>query len=966
MERYIGIHSKTKPSLFSGRGRLVPIIGLLLFLAGVLSCASAAKVYNGLGKPSDPAPFMAAARRGTLPNGLRYYILENTRPGNRAYLTLAVNAGSVLEKDDEQGLAHFVEHMAFNGTARFPESELIDYLRSLGMRFGPEVNAYTSFDETVYGIEVPAETGEDGVKRIPDKALAVIDDWTHAITFAPKDVDDERLVIMEEYRTTLGAGDRLQEQLLPLIFEGSPYAHRRPIGLPAIIEGAPAARLENFYKTWYRTDNMALIFVGDFDGAALEASLGAHFTAPVPASPLNRPRYDLPAPKKGNFKAVCFTDPELPYTKIDLYYKRPPQARGTDLASYRRDMVDNLIDQMLSLRFDEAASKPETPYVWAAGGGIRFAASSRYYILTAQAKTGTAEAALRALLREKETIRRYGFTEPEIDRAKRSLLSDITQMAAEKDRQESGSYVREFTDHFLGGGNVPDIEWELEAVTKLLPGISAKDIGAGIKDYFTAGDLTVLVMAPESEKANLPSQDRIGELVRESLKASVPPPEAAVVSDELIGREPAPGAIAAESRDETGALVWELANGARVILKETANKNNEVILYALARGGTTSADDEAAVSAGLAAEMLGVSGAGPYSRPELIKKLADKQVSLSFWTSNYIRGFQGSAAAGDIKTLFELLHLSFTQPQLDSGAVDALLDQYRTTLAQQEEDPNTAFIREVTKTAYGNHPRFKPLETADLAGVSPDAALDFIEKAMNPADYTFVFTGNLDTAAVRGYTETYLASIPRGETWNTWTDPHIRRPVNVEKAVFKGKEEKSLVFLGWYAPAPYSETAGAAASALSEYLDIILTEDIRESLGGAYSVSVNASLSPFPSGELALGVYFACDPRRVKELAAAVTARIQQTAAALDAGSFAKAVEALKKDYEASMQSNLYIARNYAQSLVLLDLPLARLDKRRELYEAVTGADIQGLTRRLLQNAPAQVILYPEGWNAID
>ncbi|MDR2186054.1 MAG: insulinase family protein [Treponema sp.] len=949
----------------TGAGPQAAAILLSLFLVPILlSCASIqAKTYGGLGKASDPVPFIAAARTGTLPNGLRYYILENARPEGRAYLTLAVNAGSVLEEDDEQGLAHFVEHMAFNGTRRFPESELINYLRSLGMRFGPEVNAYTTYDETVFGIEVPVENAA-GVKRIPGKALAVIDDWTYAITFAPKDVDDERLVIMEEYRSSLGAMERFRRKILPLLFQNSPYAERSPIGLPEIIQNAPAERLENFYRTWYRTDNMALILVGDFDGAALEADLARHFSAPAPKTPLKHPVYDLPPPQKGNLQAEIFTDPELTVTRIDMYYKRAPKANRADLASFRQNLIDSLIEQMLSFRFDEATSKPETPYIGAGAGALRLGASSRFYIMMAYAKTGNAEATLRELLREKESLVRYGFTGPELARAKTSLLSDLTQRAAEKDRQNSDYYVQLFTSSFLTGDYAAGIEWELAAAEKLLPLIGAEAISKSIQDYFAADDVAVFISAPEAEAAALPDPERIRQLVLELRSASIAPPVAEAVSGELIAEDPQPGLIAAESENPAaGVIIWELDNGAKIILKETANKNNEVSLYALARGGITSVDDKVNISASLAAEMLEASGTGPYSRPVLVKKLADKQVSVSFWTTDYYRGFQGAAAGGDLKALFELLYLTFTQPRLDADAVQAMLDQYRTTLAQQNEDPDTVFSHEITRTIYGNHPRFKPLETADLDRVSIDEALAFLKDALNPGDYTFVFTGNLDTATLRPLVETYLASIPPGRSWNSWQNPHITRPFNVGKTVFKGKEERSLVFLGWYAPTVYSEQAGAAAAALNEYLDIILTEEIREALGGVYSISANVSISPIPSGEAAMGVYFACDPQRAQELVSAITARIQHAAeGGIDAGVFAKAVEALKKNFESSMESNVYIARSYANLSVLLNLPLDRLDKRPELYEAVTIRDMQGIVRQLLQNPPVQVILYPEGW----
>ncbi|MDR1108001.1 MAG: insulinase family protein [Spirochaetaceae bacterium] len=944
-----------------------PIAALLAVLL-LASCAGGARVppemYGSLGGPAEAVPFMAAARTGVLPNGLRYYILENKKPENRVYLTLAVNAGSVLEKEDERGLAHFVEHMAFNGTTRFPESELVDYLRSLGMRFGPEVNAYTSFDQTVFGIEVPAETDGQGIKRIPDKALAVIDDWTHAITFAPADVDDERLVIMEEYRSSLGAMERIQRKIIPRVFEGSPYAERLPIGLPEIIQGAPAERLENFYKTWYRPDNMAVILVGDFDGAALEAELSARFTAAAPETPLDRPVYDLPPPKKGNLAVEIITDPELPFARLDLYYKRAPQALRGDIASYRQGVTDDLIDRMLSLRFDEAASRPETSYLWAGAGNIRYGQSSRYYIIAAQVKTGSAEGALREILGEKEVMARYGFTEDEIDRAKRSLVSDLEQMRSEQDRRESENYVWSFTDHFLTGQNVADIDWELGAVKELLPGIGLKEIQRAAADYFAANDLRVFLTSPEAEAASLPAESRIRALVAESRRAKTAPPKAAAVKGELIDETPEPGAVVSESVDPAGALIWELDNGAKVILKETRNRNNEIVLYAVARGGTSSAPETEDVSASLAAEMLAASGMGPYSRPELIKRLADKQVSVSFWASNYLRGFQGAASTGDLKTLFEMLYLGFTEPRLDADAVTALLDQYRTSLTQRKESPDAVFTDEITRLIYGGHPRFKPLELADLSQVDRDLAEKFLRESLNPADYTFVFTGNLDPRVLRTYAETYLASIPSGGvSRNAWTDPGILRPGKTERLLYKGKEEQSLVFLGWYAPATYSEAAGAVTGVLSEYLDILLTEEIREKRGGVYSVSVSAALSPIPTGELALGVSFACDPKRAVELSTAIGDLFTALASGtVRADLLDKSREALKKEWETSMESNTYLARNYANFAAILDLPFSRLDRRPELYDAVRAADLPQTMSLLLRTGPVSVILYPEGW----
>jgi zinc protease len=945
---------------------------LLCGILGFAACASSgnagasgkADIYGGLGQASDPVPFMEKARTGKLPNGLRYYILENARPENRAFLTLAVNAGSVLEAEEERGLAHFTEHMAFNGTRRFPEQEMIGYLRSLGMRFGADVNAYTSYDETVYGIEAPVETGEDGIKRIPAKALAVIDDWSYAVTFAPQDVDDERAIIMEEDRSRLGAVERVMKKMLPVLFRGSPYADRLPIGLPEVIRNAPASRLENFYKKWYRTDNMAVILVGDFDGAVLEKELAGHFTAPSPDTPLNRPFYELPEPEQDSLKIEIITDPEYPYPRFDLYYREAPQPRRGDLASYRQGLINALIDQMISLRMEEAVSRPETPFVAAGTWESRYGRESRFYVISAVAKSGSVRDSLKAVLREKESISRYGFTSAEIDRAKRTLISNFIQRVSEKDRQMSNLFVYSFVSHFLENQNVSDVEWELDAITRMFPGINAKEITATVKSYFAFNDITLFLTAPESEAANLPDAAEIENILAASRKERIPRPKEAPVSDKLLDREPEAGQIVSESRD-AGAILWELSNGARVILKETKNKNNEIILYAIARGGSTGAPESEEVSVNLAAEMMSASGTGPYSRTELLQKLADKQVSFSYWTALFHRGFEGYAASGDLKTLFELLHLGFTQPRLDSRAVEAMLDQYRTMLAQKNEDPEEVFSDEISRVIFGNNRFSRPLELADLEKVHPQAALDFVRRGLGPQDYTFVFTGNLDIPALRNYAETYLASIPRTETsMNTWTDPQIQRPGKTGKTIYKGKEEKSLVFMGWFLNEKYDEQQRAAALALTEYLDIILMEEIREKLGGVYYISAGASLSSLPpDGELTMSSYFACDPRRAEELSAAVIRQLELIAGgAVNESAFAKALEALKKTWEVSMQDNRYIAQNYGNLAVTLNLPLGQLDKRPGLYASVTPAEIRDLCRRLLPQGPARIILYPEGW----
>ena len=946
-------------------------LGLAKWLAALtltvifFSCAGTARniIYGGLGKAADAVPFMENARTGYLSSGMRYYLLENTYPEGRAFLTLAVNAGSVLEAENERGLAHFVEHMAFNGTARFPGSELVNYLRTLGMRFGPEVNAYTSFNETVYGIEVPVEAGPAGRKIIPERALTVIDDWTWGVNFDSKSVDAERLVIMEEYRARLGAMERIRQEMYPVLFRGSPYARRLPIGIPEVIENAPAERLEEFYRRWYRPQNMALIIVGDFDAAYLEAHLEDYFPVRELHSSLgafNRPVYNLSEPAKNSLNTLILTDSELSSSRIDLYWKMKAEKRRSDLGYYRGILIDFLIGNMLSLRFNEAVTKPETPYAYAGAGMANYGDSSRYYIFAAQAKNASVRASLRELLLIKESLIRYGFTQDEANIASAALMSYMEQLVSEKDHQHSNDFVGMFTRHFLNGETVPDIEWEREAVSRLLPGITLREINSAVKNYFSGNDLTVFISAPEAER-DLPNEAEIKALVQETARAQIAPPSAGRTGGELLPRTPEAGFIAMEAIDsETGAIRWVLGNGAEVILKETRNRNSELSLYAQARGGTFSADEKDAVSAALASGMLSASGLGSFSRPDLTRMLADKQASVSFWTQDFLRGFRGEAAVRDVKTLFEMLYLGFTQPRFDSDAVAALMDQLRSQMTFQENDPNMVFSREISRATYGN-PLYHPLELADLEKVNPDAAMAFIRSCLNPADYTFVFTGNLDLPLLRSLTETYLASIPRSSTFNQWADTDPMRPTGHTREIRKGREERSTVYLEWISPQVYSEDKNAVVSVLSEYLNIRLTEEIREARGGVYSVSSRVSLSPIPRGERSGVVYFICDPRRVDELITAVKDEFQKIAGGtIDREIFAKAAEALVKAQEESVQNNMYLAQSYANSAVIYESPLNRLDKRPALYRAVSPADIQAEMTELLRGSLYSVILYPE------
>ena len=939
--------------------RIIKLLAIILITALVITCATT----SGLGTAGGKVPLTRDAHTGVLPNGLRYYILENSLPENRAHLALIVNAGSVLERDDQRGFAHFIEHLAFNDTARFPKLELIEYLRSLGMRFGADANAYTSYDETVYHFDVPVEN-HDGIKKIPDRAIAILDDWTHAVTFKPEDVKSESRVVLEEMRSRSGAMERVRKITLPILFKGSAYANREVIGLPEIIENAASEQLKEFYNRWYTSDNMALVFVGDFDGKALEAQLASHFNMPKAQKPVNRPHYELPPPKNGNFNIEIITDPELTQAHFLIYYKQKKGAVKGTVAYYRETLIDYLIDTMLAFRFDEAQLNPESAANDSWGDVWRWSTSSRFYNIGTFPKTGRMEEALKELLLETEAMRRFGFTESELSRAKLSLVSYLEKLLSEKDRMESRSFIRGFTNHFLHGEDIADIEWEVEAVNKMLPGIGIKEIAKTAAAYFSSNDINVFLIAPQNDKDNLPSKDRIKEIFKEAASAKINQRKDESVSGELMDHVPQAGSITSDIIDkDTGANIITLSNGAKVILKETANKNNEIILYAVANGGSVNAKENEIVSVNLLSEMLNVSGLGPYSRTELLNKLTGRQLGFSFWLSNYYRGFQGSSTTQETTALFEMIHLFFTDSRLDDRAVSAMIDQYKTSLANQDDDPQRAFSREITRTISGNHPLFKPLELADMRKVSVKQAKDFLNHCLNPSDYTFIFTGNFKSDEIKELAQTYIASLPANTSMNKWIDPGIRRPSEGRKTIYKGQDQRCIVYLAWFTQSAsvFNEQRNQLSAVLSEYLDIILTDEIREKLGGVYSISAGTSVSVIPRGETRLSVYFVCDPTRAEELIKAVKNSIANVYNnPVNTSTFNKAKEALLMEHEKSLQSNLHIAQSYANSFVFYNTPLSRLNLRPGAIRSVTAKDMQDFCRQVSASGAVELMLLPE------
>ncbi|MDR3071023.1 MAG: insulinase family protein [Endomicrobium sp.] len=937
----------------------------LLLLFAAPSVSQSPDIYGGLGSPTDPIPFMKGVTICRLPNGLTVYLLKNGQPKDRAYVWLVVNAGSILEEDDEQGLAHFVEHMAFMGTKHFPEkSDIFNYFRSKGMDIGREINGHTDRNETFYTLQVPVEIDRNGTKYIPKEVLDIIDDWSScAITFDPGNIDTEKLVILEEERLMLkNVTGRVLKKIMAATYRESRYA-RDPIGLPKVIENATKPVLTDFCKKWYRPDNMAVILVGDFDDVALKKKLSTYFHAVPRNTPLQRPDYGLPLPKRGNLSVEIITDPELSRASVYIIYNQSTKDLGNTLGRLRQDLIDMLIYDMINRHFEYETRKPDTPYASVSFYQDKIKASSPSQLLgiVSSVKTNKIEKAIEALLAEKERICRLGWTQSEVDISKQKIVAIFSSLASEK-KKNSDEYMSNFFGHFIGKiRSLPDNDWMLEAVNKILPHITIEELNSAVKQIVSDDDTTIIVAA--SEKDKIPSKEKIKQIVEAAKKKEIGKPreKSLNLSDILLDKAPTPGKILNEIIDDkTKSIIWTLSNGAKVVLQKTDNRTNEITMVALAKGGILDVPEKQIQSVMFASRMLDISGVWKYSYDDLLKKLSGKQVSLSFDVNRFLHYIEGKSVNKDLKTLFELIHLKFTKPRFDSAAIKSFIAKLRTRLKDRDANPRDFFEDDRTKIINGNDPYFKPFEFADISKISKNFAFDFInEKILNPADYTFVFVGSIDINVLREYVETYVASIPAKEAKSTLPQHHINRPGKIKREMYRGKEG-CCVQMDWIVDSQYSQKEKAIAMVLENYLGIVLFDHIVTEFSKAYTIEASCGLNIL-LGELRLNVYFYCDSKDAEKIISTITEDINAISAGnVNEDILNKAKKTCEKRHETAIKDNRKIAYLYASLAVVYNNPLDSLNNWPKLFSSVNSKDLKIMTSKILKGGCSQFILHPE------
>jgi zinc protease len=894
---------------------------------------------------------------GQLDNGLRYCIRKNLRPENRAVLRLVVNAGSVLEDDDQLGLAHFVEHMAFNGTKHFAKQELVHFMESIGMRFGPELNAYTSFDETIYILEIPTENPE-----VMKTAFQILEDWAHGLSFDPEEIDKERGVIVEEWRLRRGAYARMQDKQFPIVFQGSRYAQRLPIGKMEIVENFDHETLKRFYSDWYRPDLMAVIAVGDFDEPTVEKLVREHFSRlSSPSKPRSRALFEVPDHAETLFAIA--QDKEAAGTSVAVYHKLPLRDQST-AGAYRDGLVEQLYNAMLNQRFYELTQKPDPPFIRAYSSRGLFIRSKEVYSLSASVQEEGIERGLEALFEESERVIRFGFTQSELDRQKLDLLRYVERMFTEKEKQESSTYVEEYTRHFLQGEPIPGIEREFEMVKQFLPGIILEEINRLGREWITPKNRVVVVSAPEKEGFKVPTEQRLLEVLKLASAKEISPYKDTAAEKPLLEAPPEPGkVIKSEAIEEMDITQWELSNGAKVVLKATDFKEDEILFRAFSPGGTSLAKDEDYIAASTASQIVSAGGLGDFSAVDLRKALSGKVASVRPYIGELEEGLAGSASPKDLETLFQLIYLSFTAPRCDPTIFSVLTSQAKAMLANRAASPDVAFMDVLQTTLSQNHFRTRPITAEIIGEMNLDKSCAFYkDRFADAGDFTFLFIGNLKIEAMKPLVEKYLGPLPSLNRKETWRNVGIYPPKGVvQKEVRKGIEPKSQTAIVFTGPFQYDQAHRTAMRALGLILDTKLREIIREELSGTYGVTVDPSYSKIPDEDYSLTINFGCDPARVDELVKAVFQEIDniKTKGPSDKD-VSDAREALFREYETGMKQNNWLIIQLYYRYQLQEDPrglLALTDSLKPLSPEV----IREAARTYLNtNNYVRVTLYPE------
>ena len=945
---------------------------ILVFLVSVVITACTPKVKDVITTPvptptvtpnpalSSELPLDPLVRYGKLENGLTYYIRKNAKPENRAAFRLAVNVGSNMETEKQLGLAHFVEHMAFNGSENFAKNEIVDFFESAGVKFGPHLNAYTSFDETVYMTELPTDNPE-----ILNKGYQVLQDWANNLSFDGEEIDKERGVVIEEWRLRLGADQRLRDKYFPVLFKDSRYAERLPIGKVDVLENFEHQTLIDFYKDWYRPDLMAVVAVGDFDVDEVEQQIKTHFEGlKNPENPREIKAWDVPA--HNETLVAIETDPEAAFTRIQLLYKHDKKPLKTS-GEYRDLIVRSMYNSMLNQRLSELTKQAEPPFLFASTGYSSLVRTKDAYTSFAVVDEAGIMRGLESVLEENKRVLQHGFTQSELDRQKKIMLNGIETALKEKDKTESSSYAREYVTHYLSGETAPGIEIEHGLYEQFLPEISLEDVNKLADEFITDDNLVIVITGPEKEGLQMPTKEQVMGVYSHVQQKDVDAYEEEVIAESLLSEAPEGTAVTDEKTiEELGVTELTYGNGVKVVLKPTDFKNDEILFRAHSYGGSSLyGDDDYFSAAEYCMDVMGESGIGQFSQTDLEKVLAGKTLGLSTSLGTYSEGMNGSCSPDDLEDFLQLVYLHFTAPRKDETAFEAFKSQQKSILQNIFSNQQYYFFNEIEKITTDNHARADDFPTPEeLDGINLNRVNEiYAERYADADDFTFFLVGNFNVEAIKPMLGTYLGSLPTKTGSEQWKDVGIRPPVsNQSHELKKGTDPKSLVYVNFYSPIEFTQQNRYELYSMVDVLRIKLREVMREDKGGVYFVSVGGSPQRIPEEQATVTIYFSCSPENAEGLIAAAEEEIKRLQKEGTTQEYLQKVkETQRRTYETNLKENSFWMGNLRFYYTSGGDPL-KIINYPNLVENLTLDDIKAAANKYINfDRQVKVVLVPEG-----
>jgi zinc protease len=913
----------------------------------------------------DPAaviPVGPQVKVGKLANGLTYYIQKNGKPEHRLELRLVVKAGSVLEDEDQRGLAHFLEHMAFQGSTHFEKHQLVSYLQSIGVKFGADLNAYTSFDETVYMLPVPTEN-----KDYVEQGFTVLEDWAHGLRLEDAAIDKERGVVLEEARLGKGAGERIRKVLFPKLFNGSRYAEREPIGQEDVIRNAKPEALRRFYRDWYRPDLMAVVVVGDIEPADAEKLITAHFAGlKNPAKERARTYPEIP-PLAGT-EALVVTDKEIGNNSVALRYPvRYAPDHGT-YGDFHDKLVERMFGVMLSQRLGELAQQPSPPFMGAGAGMGSLTPGYKSYAASAALGAGGAKPAIAAILQEQARVRQYGFTAPELDRTRKAILHGYERGYNERNTTDSSNYVDEYTRNFLAGEEIPGIEAEYKLVQEMLPTIGLDEIGAFARKTIPvdAGKL-VLYIGGEAKDSVAPSGGELLLDVAAAERTPVSAREEKKLASELMARPAKPGTIVEESEDKRiGITRLSLSNGLKVILKPTDFQKDQVMLAGYRLGGQTLFEPKDLPNVRYATTLAGAMGLKDFAPLDLQKILAGRTASASVSMGEYAdmaNAYSGSSAV-DVETMLQLLWLRFEAPRRDEGLYKSYMGKQQEILRNRLATPEARFGDVLVDTLYERHP-YEPraITLEDANRVDLDRSLDVYRQRFSSAKgMTFVIVGDFEVAKIKPLLAAYLGTLPTPDLPVAYRDVGLRTARGViKKEVQAGSEPKSTVSVTFSGPAVWSPAESLRMSALMEIMNLRIVEVLREKLGLIYTGGMGGGVEDVPYQHYAISATLPTGPDKVGPAVAALFAEIERMKTqGPDQADLDKYKRNWRVNHARYLRENSAWFGNLLFSVIHGTDPVRIVTIEKDV-DALTAADVQKTAQRYFDtNNYVQVVLNPE------